>query len=155
MKKLSIILASLLVTGYVVFSVIYFSNSSRNVVCNNFEVVLKDSTYVRFIRQSDIEDLLKRKKIYPVGKKMGEINTLQIQDTILTNRLVKSAKVYTAQNGSVIAHIYQREPVLRVIRYEGSFYIDDREPMPVSTNFTVYVPLATGAIDESLREGTL
>ena len=93
MKKLSIILASLLVTGYVVFSVIYFSNSSRNVVCNNFEVVLKDSTYVRFIRQSDIEDLLKRKKIYPVGKKMGEINTLQIQDTILTNRLVKSASL--------------------------------------------------------------
>ena len=75
-------MASLLVTGYVVFSVIYFSNSSRNVVCNNFEVVLKDSTYVRFIRQSDIEDLPKRKKIYPVGKKMGEINTLQIQDTI-------------------------------------------------------------------------
>src|SRR5690554_3260540 len=157
MKKLSIILASLLVTGYVVFSVIYFSNSSRNVVCNNFEVVLKDSTYVRFIQQSDIEDLLKRKKIYPVGKKMGEINTLQIQDTILTNRLVKSAKVYTAQNGSVIAHIYQREPVLRVISdTKGSFYIDDnREPMPVSTNFTVYVPLATGAIDEEFARREL
>ena len=157
MKNFFIILASLLITGYLIFSAIYFSDSSRNTVCNKFEVIVKDSVHTRFIHQSDVEDLLKRKKVYPVGKKMSEINTLEILDTILTNKLVKSAEVYTAQNGRVVANIYQRDPVLRVISdTKGSFYIDDnRERMPVSSNFAVYVPLATGAIDEEFAQNEL
>ncbi|HMM17744.1 MAG TPA: hypothetical protein PKC47_09490, partial [Petrimonas sp.] len=105
MKKFFIILVALLVIGYLIFSAIYFNDSSRDVVCNKFEVVVKDSLHTRFIHQKDIEDLLKRKKVYPVGKTMDEINTLEILDTILTNRLVKSAEVFTAQNGTIIANI--------------------------------------------------
>ncbi len=157
MKKFFIILVALLITGYLIFSAIYFNDSSRNVVCNKFEVVVKDSSHTRFIHQKDIEDLLKRKKVYPVGKTLDEINTLEILDTILTNRLVKSAQVFTAQNGTIVANIYQREPVLRIISdTKGSFYIDDnRERMPVSSHFTVYVPLATGAIDEEFARNEL
>ena len=157
MKKFFIILVALLVTGYLIFSAIYFNDSSGNAVCDKFEVVVKDSLHTRFIHQKEIEDLLKRKKVYPVGKTMDEINTLEILDTILTNRLVKSAEVFTAQNGTIIANIYQREPVLRVISdTKGSFYVDhNREPMPVSPHFTVYVPLATGAIDEEFARNEL
>ncbi len=153
MKKFFIILASLLVIGYLIFSAIYFNSSSGNEVCSKFEVIVKDSLHTQFIHQKDIEDLLKRKKIYPVGKTMSEINTLEILDTILTSKLVKSAEVYTAH----VANIYQREPVLRVISdTKGSFYIDDnRERMPVSPNFTVYVPLATGAVDEEYAQNEL
>ena len=88
---------------------------------------------------------------------MNEVNTLEILDTILTNKLVKSANVYTAQGGRVVANIYQREPILRVISdTKGSFYIDNnRERMPVSANFTVYVPIATGAIDEDFAKNEL
>ena len=157
MKKFLIILASLAVIGYLIFSAIYFNDSSKNEVCSKFEIIVKDSVHTQFIHQKDIEDLLKRKKVYPVGKTMNEINTLQILDTILTNKLVKSAEVYTAQNGLVVANIYQREPVLRVISdTRGSFYIDNnRERMPVSPNFTVYVPVATGAIDEEYAQNEL
>lgn len=157
MKKFFIILVSLLIVGYLIFSAVYFNGSSKNEVCNKLEVVIKDSTYTQFLHQKDIEDLLKRKKIYPVGKKMSEINTLQILDTIMTNKLVKSAEVYTAQNGMLVANIYQREPVLRVISdTNGSFYIDNnRERMPISSNFAVYVPLATGAIDEEYAQNEL
>lgn len=157
MKKILIIFASLAIIGYLVFSAIYFGKSSENEVCNTFDVVVKDSANIQFVHQKDIEDLLKRKKIYPVGKTMNEINTLEILDTILTNKLVKTANVYTTQGGRVVANIYQREPVLRVISdTKGSFYIDNnRERMPVTTNFTVYVPIATGAIDEEFAQTQL
>lgn len=157
MKKILIILVSVLLLGYIVFSALYFSGSSKKQVCNSFEVVVKDSVQTRFVQQKDIVDLLKRKKLYPVGKTLGEINTLAILDTIKTNRLVKSAEVYTTQSGTVVANIYQREPVLRVISdSKGSFYIDrERERMPVSPNSTVYVPVATGAIDEEYAKNEL
>ena len=70
MKKFFIILASLLIIGYLIFSAIYFNSSSKDEVCNKFEVVVKDSLHTQFIHQKDIEVLLKRKKVYPVGKTM-------------------------------------------------------------------------------------
>ncbi len=56
-----------------------------------------------------------------------------------------------------MAAIYQREPVLRVISdVNGSYYVDDdRQIMPVSVNFAVYVPVATGAIDEEFAQNDL
>lgn len=88
---------------------------------------------------------------------MSEVNTLEILDTILNNKMVKSAKVYTAKGGKVVVSIYQKEPVLRVIsNSKGSFYIDsNRETMPVSSHYTVYVPVATGAIDEDFAQNEL
>lgn len=157
MKKFLIILISTIIIGYLIFSAVHFMNSSRNQVCENFEVIIKDSTETQFIQSKDIIAHIKRKKLYPVGKTFNEVNTLAIRDSILTNRLVESVEVYTTSSGSVVANVYQRKPILRVISdVKGSFYVDNsREIMPVSSNFTVYVPVATGAIDEEFAKNEL
>ena len=146
-----------LVIGYLIFSASYFRDSSRERICERFEVVIKDSSRTRFVETQDVVALVKRVDLYPVGKKFGEINTLAIRDIILTNRLVESAEVFTTADGSIVASIRQREPVLRVISdAKGSFYVDkDRRIMPVSSNFTVYVPIATGVIDEEFAQNDL
>jgi len=123
---------------------------SKNRVCEGFDVVVADSTQYQFVLTQDIVNLVKRHDLDPVGRTFGEINTLAIRDTILTNKLVESAEVFITSNGSVVASVNQRKPVLRVIsNVKGNFYVDhERRIMPVSGNFTVYVPVATGAIDE-------
>jgi cell division protein FtsQ len=138
------------VTGYLVFSATHFRDMSRHRVCESFSVVIADSARYRFVSARDITNLVKRHRLNPVGKTFGEINTLAIRDTILSNRLVESAEVFTTPGGSVIAAVSQRKPVLRVISdAKGSFYVDsERRIMPVSGSFTVYVPVATGVIDE-------
>jgi len=150
-------LIAVAVIGYLIFSATYFRDSSRNQVCESFEVVIRDSARTRFVLAQDIVHLVKRYDLYPVGKTFGEINTLSIRDTILTNRLVESAEVYTTPGGSIVAAIRQREPVLRVISdVKGNFYVDkDRQVMPVSSSFAVYVPIATGAIDEEYAQNEL
>lgn len=126
-------------------------------LCERFEVVVRDSSRIGFVRAGEIENLVKRYDLHPVGKPLSEINTLAIRDTILTNRLVESAEVFFTPRGGVVATIRQREPVLRVISDgQGSYYVDDdRRVMPVSSSFTVYVPLATGAIDEEFARNEL
>ncbi len=157
MKKFLIILVSLVIMGYLVFAVFYFRNSSQNQVCTRFEVLIKDSTETRFVHADDVVQLVKNKDLYPVGKQMDEVNTLDIQTAIMANKLVKSAEVYSTSNGSVIANIYQRSPILRVISdREGDFYIDkNREIMPTSSRFTVYVPIATGDISKEFAKDKL
>lgn len=157
MKKFFVVLTSVLIIGYLIFSVVYFGGSSDGEKCTRLEVIVKDSARTQFIRQKDIDDLLRKNKLHPVGEKMSEINTLQIHETVMSNKLVKSAQVYAAPNGLIVVNIRQREPVLRVIsNMKGSFYIDNnRERMPVSENFTAYLPLATGAIDEEFAGNEL
>lgn len=157
MKKFLIILASLSIMGYLAFVVVYFWDSSRNQECNCFEVVVKNSAKTQFVHAEDIVQLIKSKDLYPVGKRMDEVNTLDIQHAIMTNKLVKSAEVYSTSNGSIIANIYQRNPILRVISdTEGHFYVDkNREIMPTSSRFTVHVPIATGNISEEFAKDKL
>jgi cell division protein FtsQ len=157
MKRFLIALAALAVIGYLFFSANHFRESSKSRLCERFEVVVKDSVRTAFVRAQEIEALVKRHGLYPVGKPFSEVNTLAIRDTIMSNRLVESVEVYTTSNGSVVASIRQREPVLRVISdIKGSFYVDDdRQIMPVSPAFTVYVPLATGAIGEEMAKNEL
>lgn len=157
MKKFLIILIAAVVIGYLIFSASYFRDMSRSRVCESFGVVIADSSHYRFVSAQDIIDLVKRYDLYPVGRTFGEINTLAIRDTILTNRLVESAEVFTTPRGSVVATVYQRKPVLRVISdVKGNFYVDnERRVMPVSGNFAVYVPVATGIIDEEFARNQL
>lgn len=157
MKKILIILIAAVVIGYLIFSASYFRNMSKDSVCESFSVVIEDSVHYGFVSSQDIINLVKRYGLDPVGKTFGEINTLAIRDTILTNRLVESARVFTTSGGSVVAAISQRMPVLRVISdVKGNFYVDDeRSIMPVSSNFAVYVPVATGVIDEELARNQL
>lgn len=143
--------------GYLLFSASFFRNMSRNRVCENFNVVIEDSSHYQFVSIQDIENMVKYHHLDPVGKTFGEINTLAIRDTILSNKLVESAKVFITPGGAVKATVSQRKPVLRVISdLKGNFYVyNERRIMPVSNNFSVYVPVATGVIDEQFAKNQL
>ncbi|NCD14608.1 MAG: hypothetical protein EOL92_05185 [Bacteroidia bacterium] len=150
-------MVALMTIGYLVFSASYFRKLSRNKLCESFEVVIADSNRVQFVLTRDIERLVKRHNLHPVGKSFGDINTLAIRDTILTNQLVESAEVYTTPAGGIVAAIRQRQPVIRVITSQGrSYYVDqERRIMPVTPAFTVYVPVVTGAVTETMAREEL
>jgi len=157
LKKFLLIVVALMTIGYLVFSASYFRKLSRNKLCESFEVVIADSNRVQFVLTRDIERLVKRHNLHPVGKSFGDINTLAIRDTILTNQLVESAEVYTTPAGGIVAAIRQRQPVIRVITSQGrSYYVDqERRIMPVTPAFTVYVPVVTGAVTETMAREEL
>lgn len=126
-------------------------------MCKNFVVLVKDSLDKKFIQTKDIESLLRKEKLHPVDKPLSSINTLEMEEAIMSNRLVRSVEVYSTQDGSIVASIRQRNPVLRIMsRVEGSYYIDsERERMPISPHYTVYLPVATGNITEEFAKSEL
>ena len=157
MKRILVILIAIVVIGYIILSANYFRDSSHNRECSGFEVEIIDSLKTHFVTALEIEALVKKYNMYPVGKSFKNINTLAIRDTIMSNRLVESANVFITSKGTVMATVQQREPVLRIIsNNEGSFYIDkDRKIMPIASSFAVYVPVATGEIDKEFAKNDL
>ena len=157
MKRFLLASGILLLLGYLVFATLYFKDNTQEQVCENFKVLVKDSIDKQFIKVKDIEQLLKKANLHPVGKSLAEINTMEIEDAIFANKLVKDVDVYTTLNGSIVASIYQRNPVLRIMSHQdGSYYIDsERERMPTSQHYTVYLPLATGYITEDFAKNDL
>ena len=147
----------MLVIGYLIFAIFYFGGRSRTRECITFEVIVRDSLRLQFVQAGDIIELVREHYLYPVGKPLNEINTLAIREAIETNELVESADVFSTPRGAIIASITQREPVLRVIsETNGSFFVDNNgEIMPVSPNFAVRVPLATGFISQEFAQNCL
>jgi cell division protein FtsQ len=156
-KRTLIIIIAGLVIGYIIISAYFFRDSSLKGECVRFEVEIKDSLKTQFITAKEIIALVKKYDLYPVGKSFKDINTLAIRDTIMSNRLVESAKVFRTSKGTVMVTVQQREPVYRVIsNNRGSFYVDkDRKIMPVASSFTVYVPVVTGDINEDFAKNEL
>ncbi|MDD2476082.1 MAG: hypothetical protein PHI32_09240 [Dysgonamonadaceae bacterium] len=157
MKRCLLVFAILVLLGYLVFIAFYFKENTQETVCENFIVLIKDSFDKEFIQTKDIEDLLRKEKLYPVKKLIADINTMEMEKAILGNKLVKSVEVYSTHDGSIVASIRQRNPVMRVISHkDGGYYIDnERQRMPLSQHYTVYLPVATGFISEEFAKNEL
>jgi len=155
-RKILITIGTLTVFGYIAFAISAFSYKSDKQVCKNVEVVIRDSAQLRFISRAEIILFLEEKKLNPIGSNMQNVSIENIEKTLRQFPRIKSVECYKTPSGTVCIEITQREPILRIMNSGRSYYIDkDREIMPVSSNFTAYVPIATGAIDETFAKGAL
>lgn len=158
MKKILVIIGLCLLAGYLIFSLFYFQGKPKDGLCSNFEVEIKNSTAGdQFIEAKDVELFVKEKGLDPTGKLLKDINTNNIEEAILTNKLIKSASVFITNNGSVKASIIERKPILRVISStSGNYYIDSEgDKMPLSTRSSAYLHIATGSIKEEFAKTDL
>lgn len=158
MKKALVIITLCLLSGYLIFAILYFPEKPKNDLCTSFDVEVKNGNEgEQFIDPTDIEKYIIEKKLNPKGKIIKEINTNSIEEAILTNQLIKKAEVFVTNNGAVRVIIEERRPILRVITSSGeSYYIDNEgNRMPLSKRFTAYLPIATGTIKEDFAKGDL
>jgi len=102
-----------------------------------------------FITEETVNKLLiqNKEEVTSVAKEILDLNELEI--TLKSNPMIKSAQVYLTVNGNVRADVMQRKPIARVSE-NTSYYIDDEgKYMPLSSNYTARVPLVTGFVDKN------
>ena len=157
MKKALIIIGLCLLAGYLIFAAFYFQDKPKDGICSKFEVVVGNNESEQFINTEEIAKFVAEKGLNPEGKQLSEVNTNEIEEIIRSNPLIKKAEVFTTNNSTVKAVIYERKPVLRVISSNGqNYYVDDEATiMPLSQRFAAYLPIATGAIKEDFAKGDL
>jgi cell division protein FtsQ len=149
-KYIFISIFALIVLGYMVFSLLYFSENQKEQVCRDFYIVLADSDKIQLISQKDIAVILDQNNLNPVGKTLKYIRTESIEEVLHKNPMIKVAECYTTPSGEVYVKINQRCPKFRVVGL-GSYYVDvDRKTMPISSNYGAYIPVVSGRVTVSM-----
>jgi len=153
LKKVGIITMWVVLVGGLIVSLAFVSKQESEITCSKISVSITPKNELLFV---DRETILKtfrsdgdEKQI--LGKKITSLNIPNLEKKLLNNKLVFKAEVFTDMNGEVYVNIKQREPILRIIKPDGTgFYVDRNGlKMPLSETFTARVLVATGNIFES------
>ncbi len=83
------------------------------------------------------------------GMPVADLDLRRIEENILEkDPFIKDADVYIDAENRLHIDVEQRQPIVRIIDAKGKSYYLDKEGnfMPLSSNFTARVPVATGYI---------
>ena len=150
LKKLFIFLFLILITAYLMVAVTVLNGKPTETVCSGMELVIRDSIDYGFITKREVLRLLNMKRLSPIGQKMGDINTRQLEDELRQHPLIGNAECYRTSGNRIGIQITQRIPILRVMLSNGEqYYIDDQaHTMPVPGS-AANVAIVTGSVDKA------
>lgn len=155
LKYFLIALFAILLLGYMVFSLFYFGKERKEVVCKKLEIVLADSANVQLITEKDVALLLEENDLNPIGKTISDISNESIEKVLRKNPMIREVECYKTPSGIVNVRVLQRSPRFRVVGF-SSYYMDsNRKAMPVSTNYSAYVPVVSGRVTITMAAGKL
>lgn len=151
MKKVLLILVFVLVAGYLIFSASFFKDKPKQEICRELEIVVSNSQD-QFVDTEEIKKAIVESEVSPIEKHISEINTVLIEEFILTNQHIKKAEVFITNDNNIKVVLEERKPIIRIIADNGAnYYIDtEAKKMPLSKRYTAYLPVATGNIKDSL-----
>lgn len=143
--------AMLVIIGYLVLALVKLNSKPAHQVCNKVQLIVKDSMNLGFISQAEVFNLLKEKKIYPVGQKMNIIRSKVIERQLKTHLLIENAECYKTPGGSICIEITQRIPFLRVFSNNGeNYYLDNKgHIIPPESGCNAHVAVVTGEVEKS------
>ena len=136
----------LFLLGLVVFLYAFssFKNNSRPVTSVNVQFTGEDNV---FITSETVNKLLIQSQEKPYFLPKEGIDLKEMEFSLESNDMIKSAQAYLTLNGEVRVKVEQKRPIARV-HSSDVFYIDeDGFRMPLSSEHSARVPLVYGVVD--------
>ena len=157
LKKLFIFLFLVLITLYLFIAVTALNGKPIEETCMGVELVINDSIDYGFISNREDLRILNGKKLSPVGKKIGEINTRVLEEELKKHPLIGNAECFRTSSNCIGIEITQRLPILRIMASNGeNYYIDDKaHVMPIPTSSTANVAIVTGQVTKAFASKEL
>lgn len=138
---------------YLGFAFTRFAEESDYATCGGVDIIIADSTHAGFITADEADRVLRNSGLYPVGKRMKNINSRQIEDALLKNPFIKEATCYKTNGRRLNIMLSQRLPLLRVMANDGKdFYIDDRGYEMEPLGYVADLIVATGKVDTAFTK---
>ena len=109
LKKLFIFLFLILTTVYLVVAVTVLNGKPSDTVCSGMELIIKDSIDYGFISKRELLRLLSNKKLSPIGRPMGDINTRQLENELRQHPLIGNAGVSAVPDAARVSQNVGRE----------------------------------------------
>lgn len=146
MKLLLKLLLLVATVAYLVYAFFHVNAEKSNSVCQNVTIEITDSVRVGFITRQEVQRILERSKLYPLGKKVAEVNGQQIEDRLMKNPFISKVVCYKSGTQIYIT-VQQRLPVMRVMASNGDdYFLDSAGKVLPRLNYAADLVVATGNI---------
>ncbi len=154
--------------GYLLLIVIltvtlaFTSRKVKNVTCDNIEVKYNENESIH-ISKDEIRRIVMSADNQLIGKKFEQINAEFIEKEIEKHQAVLNAEVFKVVaadsarfRGVLGIRVQHREPVLRLMSANGSYYMDRTgEQIPVSSSYSAKALVVTGYFSEEFAKEEL
>jgi cell division protein FtsQ len=153
-KKWGVLLGLLLLI-ISIFAGIQMKKSGESIT--QFRLIIDDyfKTEQFFVDETVLRNRLRDAGMLEIkGKKVDEINLIELENALEQVEYVADAKAYFTMQKELVVEVSQRIPILRVFnRYGKSFYVDQKGSLMATTpHFSAYCLVATGDIGTNFRK---
>ena len=156
-KKIGILTVDIILGVYLVLAITAFNClDDQNTVCSEVKINITDGAGNGFLNVNEVKMQLQHAKIYPLGDRMNDVCTRQIEETLLKSPLVEHVECYKTHSGRVFINLTQRIAVMRIMANNGeSYYIDNLGTIIPSNNNSTDLVVATGDIKRKYAQTAL
>ena len=154
MKKFfQILIWSILLLG-VAAGLVFAEINHRETVCIGFDLVIMDQQDNPLIKAKDIKAKVLANTDTLIGKKIGDLDLLQIHGILQEIPYVAESDIQTDLMGNLTVEVSLRKAIIRVVNQSGFTYYLDTEGylMPVNPGHPSRVIIINGAIKDGLRQ---
>lgn len=159
MNWISKIIGLLVGAGILVYLIVALSFTGSKMDGQNVDrisVEIKNLEQVSFIGEEEVIQKLKNYRVRITNEPIDSINKAYVKELVLDIPQVRNADVFFTPDGVFHIKIWQRIPVMRVVANRLSYYVDEEgDIMPLSTKFSLRVPVFTGAINSDMIKNGL
>jgi cell division protein FtsQ len=136
---------------------------TRNFTCRQLTIETRKSDLIR-VPTNELRETVRKVDNKLIGKKLKQIDSEKIEQSLLKNKAIEQAKVYkiivkdsTGLKGVLAVRIQHRKPVFRVMASNGrNYYVDGvGAKLPVSVNYTANVLVVTGHVNDDFASEDL
>ena len=139
-NSILLVLAIALTTG-----IVWARNKSLGEICERVDVEVINADSTSFVTPQGVLSDLQGQGIKVVGKRMGEIDADDIEESLCQSPYLESADCIKCQGGRLLIRVSQLVPVLRVFDGESSYYVNRAgKRMAVTSYYHCDVPVVQG-----------
>ena len=155
-KRIFLSIAMLLIIAYLIIAITAFNVKPAGQVCEDIELVIKDSINAGFVTKKEVTAILERNKINPVGKSMEEIQSKALEEALSHHPLIDEVECYKTPGGKLCVKVTQRIPILRIISRDGeNYYVDNKGATMPEARCIAHLAVVTGYVDKSYATNDL
>lgn len=153
-KKTGIAVLDIILGAYIILAFTAFNKPDEDSrICTKVNINIQDESTNGFINAKEIKSRLEKARIYPLSKKMANVNTRKIEETLKMSPFVKTAQCYKTQDGTVCINLTQRMPIVRIKSVNGDdYYVDDKNSIMPNSHYTSDLIIATGYISRAYAQ---
>ena len=119
-------------TAYLIFAFFTFITREDTKQCRSLNIVIADSAQATLITAKDIDMMLRKASLYPIGRSMKDVDLIQIQNKLQSDPFIREAICMKTPGENVNVFVVQRLPLLRIIADNGEDYYVDSKGFPMA-----------------------